>query len=100
MRRILFARRSSLHVKSGEYFAPIGQIGEQVSLRQHCASPRYATEFLADGCLPIVIPAFAAHALSNARLYVSGNAGIGNGLARGSSSGGPCSPATPNAGVA
>ena len=38
----------AVQVKSGEYFAPIGQMGEQVSLRQHCARPLYGIEFLAD----------------------------------------------------
>jgi hypothetical protein len=36
-------------VKSGEYFAPTGQIGEHVSDRQHGARPAYGTEFFADG---------------------------------------------------
>src|SRR4051812_49175256 len=44
-----FDARSALHVKSGEYFAPTGHTGLHVSLRQHTARPRYATEFFADG---------------------------------------------------
>src|SRR4029079_18833918 len=79
-RRTRFVLRSAFQVKSGEYFAPIGQIGPDVSLRQHCARPRYGTEFLADGWLHMAMPAFAAHSLSRRRLYVSGSAGIGNGL--------------------
>src|SRR3954471_24426333 len=87
--------RSLSQVKSGEYFAPIGQIGVHVSLRQHSARPPYGREFFATGWLHIVIPALPAHSLSSARLYVSGIGGIGNGAPRGSIAVGPCWPATP-----
>src|ERR1051326_8031753 len=67
-RRMRFALRSGVHVKSGEYFAPIGHTGAQVSLRQHWARPRYGTEFLADGWLHMAMPAFDAQSLSSVRL--------------------------------
>ena len=41
-----FDARSAFQVKSGEYFAPIGQTGEQVSLRQHTARPPYGDRVL------------------------------------------------------
>src|SRR5471030_3116979 len=90
-----FAFRSGCHVRSGEYFAPIGQIGVHVSLRQQGGRPLNATDVFADGWLHVAIPAFDAHSLSSPRLYVSGSAGSGKGLTRGSISGGPCSPETP-----
>ena len=40
---------SAFQVKSGEYLAPIGQTGVQVSLRQQAGRPRYGVEFLAEG---------------------------------------------------
>src|SRR5688572_17963216 len=58
-----FVLRSLFHVKSGEYFAPIGQIGEQVSFRQQAGRPSYVIEFLDDGWLHIVIPALLTQLL-------------------------------------
>src|ERR1041385_3525707 len=66
--RTRLAARSGCQVRSGEYFAPIGQIGVQVSLRQHCGRPLNGTDVFADGWLQVAIPAFVAHSLSNCRL--------------------------------
>ncbi len=63
-----FDARSAFQVESGEYFAPIGQIGVQVSLRRHALRPSHATEFLADGWLHVGMPADVAHAFSFSRL--------------------------------
>ena len=63
-----FAARRALHVKSGEYFAPIGQIGAHVSLRQHGGRPPYDTEFFAEGWPHMVMPAFSTQSLSKPRL--------------------------------
>ena len=67
-RDILFALRSESQVKSGEYLAPMGQMGKQVSLRQHRGRPCHGTAFLADGWLHMGIPASAAHFWSSVRL--------------------------------
>src|SRR5687767_8748892 len=87
--------RSRRHVASGEYFAPIGQMGVHVSLRQQALRPLYGIEFLADGWLHIGIPAADTQPCNFSRLYESGSLGSGNGFPRGSISAGPCSPETP-----
>src|SRR3990172_10340919 len=86
---------SAFHVKSGEYLAPLGQIGEHVSLRQHAGRLPYAIEFLADGWPQKAMPVYSPHGFSCSRLYDSGSGGCGYGRERGSSAAGPCSPATP-----
>src|SRR3972149_442378 len=52
---------SAFHVKAGEYLAPLGQMGEHVSLRQHAGRPPYAIEFLADGWPQKAMPVFSPH---------------------------------------
>src|SRR5690606_36026034 len=86
---------SACHVKSGEYFAPIGHTGAHVSLRQHAGRPRYGCDALAEGWLHRGTSAFSPQWRSCSRLYVSGSGGSGYGFERGSSSSGPCTPATP-----
>src|SRR3954466_7399269 len=56
--RIRFAARNGCQVRSGEYFAPIGQTGVQVSLRQHCGLPLKGIEVFAEGWLQVAMPAF------------------------------------------
>jgi len=70
-----------------------GQMGAHVSLRQHAGRPAYAIEFLPDGWLQNGMSVLETHSFRRCRFHESGSGGCGNGAERGSSSGGPCSPA-------
>ena len=60
--------RSGVQVWSGEYFAPTGQIGKQVSFRQQAPRPWYGCDVLADGWLHVAMSAASVHCLSTPRL--------------------------------
>ncbi len=88
------AETSCWKVKSGVYFAPVGQM-LHVSHRRQTLRPRQGRVFLATGLVQTGMPAPSTHSRRRSRVHDKGMEGMGYGAPRGSSSGGPGSPATP-----